>query len=113
MSFIISKLFMTSDGSIPFIQIAVGIILGALGMFLYARFYMYTPQVTRQQQPQQQIQPIQQTQAKKIQVPKLPDITMHSNVRSNQYVIPENNTDDEADEADEDEAEEDEDDDDE
>ncbi len=33
------KLFTTSDGKIPFIQIALGAIIGAIGVLIYVRFY--------------------------------------------------------------------------
>jgi len=35
----LGKLFTTADGKIPFLQIAIGILLGAVAMFLYAKFY--------------------------------------------------------------------------
>lgn len=35
----LAKLFTTGDGRIPFVQIALGIIIGAVGMLIYARFY--------------------------------------------------------------------------
>jgi hypothetical protein len=35
----IGKLFTTSDGKVPFIQIALGLIIGAIGVLVYVRFY--------------------------------------------------------------------------
>jgi hypothetical protein len=35
----LGKLFTTADGKIPFLQIAIGIMIGALAMFIYAKFY--------------------------------------------------------------------------
>ncbi len=35
----LTKLFSTADGKIPFVQIILGIILGAAGMYIYFRFY--------------------------------------------------------------------------
>ena len=34
-----AKLFTTGEGKIPFVQIALGVIVGAIGMLIYARFY--------------------------------------------------------------------------
>jgi hypothetical protein len=34
-----SKLFTASDGKIPFLQILIGIIVGAIGMFIYVKFW--------------------------------------------------------------------------
>lgn len=34
-----SKLLTSSDGKIPFLQIIIGAILGAIGMFVYAKFW--------------------------------------------------------------------------
>lgn len=35
----LQKLFTTADGKIPFIQIALGAIIGAIGVLIYVRFY--------------------------------------------------------------------------
>lgn len=35
----LAKLFRTSEGNIPFLQIIIGAILGAVGMFIYAKFF--------------------------------------------------------------------------
>jgi hypothetical protein len=35
----LTRLFATSDGKIPFLQILVGVIIGAIGMFVYAKFW--------------------------------------------------------------------------
>ena len=43
----ISKMLTTADGKIPFLQIIIGVIVGAIGMFLYAKFckppWLFTP----------------------------------------------------------------------
>ena len=35
----LGKLLTTADGKIPYLQIAIGIIIGIIGMFAYAKFY--------------------------------------------------------------------------
>jgi len=35
----IGKLFTTSDGKIPFTQIAIGILIGAIAMYVYVKIY--------------------------------------------------------------------------
>ncbi len=50
----IGKLFTTSDGKVPFVQIALGLILGAIGVLVYVRFYkpafLFPPSTTSTQQ---------------------------------------------------------------
>lgn len=82
-----SKLFTASDGKIPFLQILIGIIVGAIGMFIYVKFWkpkilfdnvesiagagvsqpLPAPNAKIQMQPQQQ--PPQQTMQQPMQQP--------------------------------------------
>lgn len=51
----IGKLFTTSDGKVPFVQIALGLIIGAIGVLVYVRLYkpafLFAPSTTALAQP--------------------------------------------------------------